>query len=264
MEREKIKNLNLSWFSLLVFSFFLFPLGARALDVCGDYSATTDIHGDPPSSGINYSSSADSITAGAPVTISASCENGSLSGSTGTFYPASSTTYYATCTQGDVIGGSYSATACVNVSVDSVSDNGCAAGTCTTASCWNSYQWVTGTQICADNSCAALICANKTCWNNLTWIPGIKDQTYSAYHCYELDTAINAFCAITTNCGLKTTTTVADFACTATDDCTGLANGSRPIAECSANSVPCPSTTKTIQCPGCPLRVNKFIETAPQ
>ena len=143
-------------------------------------------------------------------------------------------------------------------------DNGCAAITCTTTQCWNSVAWVTGTQICADNSCAAGICANKTCWNNLVWIPGTKAQSYSIYHCAETDADANAFCAITTNCGLKKTTTVADFACTATDDCTGAANGSRSITECNTNSEPCPSAAfKPIQCPGCPLKVNKFIETTP-
>ena len=94
---------------------------------------------------------------------------------------------------------------------------------------------------------------------------GTKTPTYSAYYCAELDTHINAFCATATNCGLNVSTNAADFACTATDDCTGLAGNSRSVSECNSNGAACPYTTKTIQCPGCALKIKQggFKEVAP-
>ena len=143
-------------------------------------------------------------------------------------------------------------------------DNGCAANTCNTTTCYNNLFWVTGTKNCAvDNGCAARTCMGQTCNNSITTVAGTKTPTYSAYYCAELDTHINAFCATATNCGLNVSTNAADFACTATDDCTGLAGNSRSVSECNSNGAACPYTTKTIQCPGCQLKVNKFIETTP-
>ncbi|MBU0998924.1 hypothetical protein KKG24_01255 [Patescibacteria group bacterium] len=54
-------------------------------------------------------------------------------------------------------------------------DNGCAANTCSTSSCWNSYQWVSGTKTCnVDNGCAANTCVGSTCWNSYQWRSGTK------------------------------------------------------------------------------------------
>ena len=64
-------------------------------------------------------------------------------------------------------GGTLSGTTCIT-------DNGCAATTCNTTTCWNNLSWVAGTKVCADNSCAANTCTTATCWNNLTWIAGTK------------------------------------------------------------------------------------------
>ena len=146
-------------------------------------------------------------------------------------------------------------------------DNSCATLTCNTTTCANNVgDFIPGTKVCVDNGCAAGICAGATCNNTIAWVSGTKPQTYSVYNCSETDSFINAFCANTANCGLPITTTVADFACTATDDCTGVANGSRPFSECNANSKPCPSAAfKTIQCPGCALKIKQggFKEVAP-
>ena len=143
-------------------------------------------------------------------------------------------------------------------------DNGCAAITCTTTQCWNSVAWVTGTQICADNSCAAATCSKDVCWNNLVWIPGTKSPTYS---CAESDAHINAFCANASNCGLSVTTNSADLSCTALHTCSPGNNVTElvDISVCIANSIPCPSTPKTITCPGCALKIKQggFKEVAP-
>ena len=143
-------------------------------------------------------------------------------------------------------------------------DNGCAALTCTTTQCWNNLAWVTGTQICADNSCAAATCSKDVCWNNLVWIPGTKSPTYS---CAESDAHINAFCANASNCGLSVTTNSADLSCTALHTCSPGNNVTElvDISVCIANSIPCPSTPKTITCPGCALKIKQggFKEVAP-
>ena len=59
-------------------------------------------------------------------------------------------------------------------------DNLCAVSTCSTATCWNSYQWVAGTKICnVDNGCAANTCGlplpAASCWNSYQWVSGTKD-----------------------------------------------------------------------------------------
>ena len=117
-----------------------------------------------------------------------------------------------------------------------------------------------------DNGCAANTCVGQTCDNGINPLtPGTKAPTFSSYNCAETDAAINAFCAVSSNCGLNITTTSADFACTAANSCTGSLSESRPTAECTAQSIPCPSVPKTIQCPGCPLRIKQggFKEVAP-
>ncbi len=112
------------------------------------------------------------------------------------------------------------------------------------------------------NNCAANTCVGLTCDNGLNPLtPGTKPLIISGYNCAETDAAINAFCADTKNCGLKITTTVADFACIALNSCTG--SESLPMTDCTTNSISCPSNPKTIQCPGCQMKVNKFIEIAP-
>ena len=116
------------------------------------------------------------------------------------------------------------------------------------------------------NNCAANTCVGQTCDNGINPLtPGTKAPTFSSYNCAETDAAINAFCAVSSNCGLNITTTSADFACTAANSCTGSLSESRPTAECTAQSIPCPSVPKTIQCPGCPLRIKQggFTEVKP-
>ena len=76
-------------------------------------------------------------------------------------------TYTATASYSCPSGGTLSGTTCIT-------DNLCAANTCTGQTCWNNLAWVPGTKICADNSCAANTCTTDVCWNNLTWIPGTK------------------------------------------------------------------------------------------
>lgn len=69
-------------------------------------------------SGVTVCSSADTIVGGDPVTITVSGYGSSCSGTTtGTYYPTSSTTYSASCTYPDVIGGGLNAEACVTVTV---------------------------------------------------------------------------------------------------------------------------------------------------
>ena len=116
------------------------------------------------------------------------------------------------------------------------------------------------------NNCAANTCVGQTCDNTINPLtPGTKAPTYSSYNCAETDAAINAFCAVSSNCGLNITTTSADFACMALSSCTNSTE-SRPTAECTDQSIPCPSVPKTIQCPGCALKINQggFTEVAPQ
>ena len=76
-------------------------------------------------------------------------------------------TYTATASYSCPSGGTLSGTTCIT-------DNGCAANTCTGQTCWNNLAWVPGTKICADNSCAANTCTTNVCWNNLAWIAGTK------------------------------------------------------------------------------------------
>jgi hypothetical protein len=147
-------------FGLSCLSVFVFPMIVWA-DACSSYtgSATipptwgydhTVLWGRIPSVGLNYSSSADTIISGDPVTLSASCENSSsVSGSVGTFYPMSSTTYYATCHQGDGFGGEYTAQACINITVVIVS------GSCGSANGGSSYN-APSSGLCSSGSASAV------------------------------------------------------------------------------------------------------------
>ena len=147
-------------FGLSCLSVFVFPMIVWA-DACSSYtgSATipptwgydhTVLWGRIPSVGLNYSSSADTIISGDPVTLSTSCENSSsVSGSVGTFYPMSSTTYYATCHQGDGFGGEYTAQACINITVVIVS------GSCGSANGGSSYN-APSSGLCSSGSASAV------------------------------------------------------------------------------------------------------------
>ena len=65
-------------------------------------------------------------------------------------------------------GGVLSGTTCIT-------DNGCAANTCTTATCNNGIATVNGTKNCnVDNGCAANTCAGSTCWNSYATVAGTK------------------------------------------------------------------------------------------
>ncbi len=119
--------------------------------------------------------------------------------------------------------------------------------------------------VLTDNGCAANTCIGDTCDNGINALTaGTKAPTYSDYNCTQTDAAIKAFCADTKNCSRGITTTAADFVCMAKNNCTGF-DDSRNTSECTAKGIPCPSTAKTIKCPGCPIvvRPGGFIEVAP-
>ncbi len=119
-----MQNTNSIGFSLTVlivvlFVSFLFP--------SGPVSASSE-------SGVTMCSSADTIVRGQPVNISVSSYGSSCSGTTsGTYYPANTTTYETVCTRGDGIGGTYYTTACVTVNVQVPGICGTANGTTSTA-----------------------------------------------------------------------------------------------------------------------------------
>lgn len=227
----KHKRIILSMvFQFIVLIGFCFAFKVKALDVCGNYTAQSFV----PSKwghvaeniGINYSSSVDVITAGTgqSVNISASCENGSLSGgsSVGSFSPSSATTYYATCQQPDGVGGVYTATACINILVD--------------------------------NNCAATTCVDRQCDNSISWVWGKVPVTFSNYKCSYFN---SLDCSLDANCG-KTNNISAT--CGAVRTCDGQSVFDRPLSECGATCAP--SSVKCQGCQ-LKIKQGGFIEVAP-
>lgn len=227
---------NLGFSILLLILFCISPFGVWA-DVCDNFTGGTAIPatfcpwgwifcGSHPSIGINYSSSADTIIVGNSVNITASCENGSLSGQVGTFSPGADTTYYATCTQSDGFGGIYTATACINIGV---AGNGCEASTCFGFPCHNGFGWTTGAK-------------------------PINRGNYSCTYSDSLD------CSLKSNCGK---TNIITAGCADIRGCDGVTEFGRPMAECTAAGLTCANSTAN--CPGCTLKFNtqSWQEVAP-
>ena len=221
MKNKKNRIILSMLFQFTVFVGVCFSFNASALDVCGNFSSSSFLpvwFHSPETIGINYSSSADTILVGSLVKISASCENGSLVGgsSVGSFSPNTSTTYYATCQQPDGRGGTYSATACINIFVD----NGCASTTCT----------------------------DRQCNNGIGLVWGTLPVTYNNYNC----TYFNSFdCSLEDNCGKIDNITAT---CGAIRTCDGQSVFDRPLSECgstcASSTVACPGCQLKIKAGG--------------
>ncbi len=99
-----------------------------------------------------------------------------------------------------------------------ITDNGCAAKTCTTTTCNNGAKMVQGAKTCPDNSCAVNTCTNSQCWNNLAMIAGAKDcridngcaaNTCATATCYNSITWVlgTKDCKVDNGCAANTCTT---------------------------------------------------------